>query len=102
MALLLRRCKSCGHEFEVLTTVKHSLDCPECGGEASNLVQGIADMVYTKVYDPVDAKLIHQNKMRHKARLDARSDDIRSGKIDLELRGPKEYWPEAAKEKRFY
>lgn len=102
MALLVRQCTKCGHEFEVLTTVKHSLDCPKCGSEAKNLMQGFADGVYTKVYSAEDSKLIHQNKMRHKANLDAKTADIKSGKIDLELRGEQRYWPEAAKEKRFY
>lgn len=102
MAYLLRRCKSCGDVYDVLTTVRHSLDCPSCGGEGENIPQRFADRVYTEVMSSEDEVLIHQSHMRRKKQLDERADEIRDGSLDLKLQGPERYWPDAAKEKRLY
>lgn len=102
MALLVRRCPSCGHKFEVLTAVRHSLECEKCGSETVNVPTLPAYRVYTSVKSPREQKLIDQARLRQKQMYDKRSDDIRSGALEVELRGPKEFWPEACKEKRVY
>lgn len=102
MALLVRKCIRCERIFEILTTVKHSMECPYCGGEGYNIPQKTADCVYTKIYFGKDANLVHQSHMRQKKMLDARADEIKSGELDLKLQGDKEYWPDVVKEKRLH
>jgi hypothetical protein len=40
--------------------------------------------------------------MRRKNQLDKRSDEIKTGELDLKLQGPKEYWPDVTKEKNLH
>jgi len=102
MPLYVKHCE-CGHEFEVLTTVRHSTECPKCGSEnTKNIPQLTANFVYTQVLDSSRSSLVHQAHMRRKKQLDARTGDIKSGELDLKLQGPKEYWPDVTKEKTIY
>jgi hypothetical protein len=102
MALYVKLCE-CGNEFEVLTTIKHSDLCPLCGSaNTHNTLQPVANFVYTQISNSHDANLIHQSHMRRKKQLDVRSDEIKTGELDLKLQGPKEYWPDVTKEKNLH
>jgi hypothetical protein len=102
MALLVRECGQCRARFEVLTTVRHSLECPKCGSEAHNVPQPFADRIYTDF--SVESRLTDFSQRRRKAQLDARDADLRSGDLVLDdmSKVPAKYQPEFAKEKHVY
>jgi putative FmdB family regulatory protein len=78
--------------FSSYDSVKETLACETCGARLRRIYTPIPihdKEINTQDMDPGEKELHH----RQRKYLESRAKEIKSGELEIKLKGPKEFWP---------